>query len=165
MTSWRPPWRSACGPRALALHYTLLGILVEQGILLHDQEAVVVLLQDVMNWEEVKARRTSCSMMFRFKRLELRALMKRILKCCNSWWLLRAPAIIFTEAMRTLKVLGNFPDLFLSHGEGFIKAHFRHDPVQESFQLGNPCLILASVSVACECSFWILGKLRSPSNW
>ena len=36
---------------------------------------------------------------------------------------------------------------------------------QEPLQLGNPCLILASVSVACKCPFWILGKLRSPSTW
>ena len=50
------------------------GILVEQGIMLHDQEAVVVLLQDGYELEEGVGRRTSSSVKLRFSRLRMREL-------------------------------------------------------------------------------------------
>ena len=67
------------------LHH-LPGILVEQRVVLHDQEAVVVLFQD--GHELVDGEDAA-----HFSR-------------CNSRWLLRAPASSSTGAMRTLKVSG-----------------------------------------------------------
>jgi hypothetical protein len=50
----------------------LSGILVEQWVMLHDQEAVVVLLQDGHELEEGVGRRTSSCVKLRFSRLKMR---------------------------------------------------------------------------------------------
>lgn len=74
MTSWRPPRRSASGPRAQVLHH-LLGILVKEGVVLHYQETVVFLLQYGHELEEGVGLRISSSVMLRSRRLELRRLL------------------------------------------------------------------------------------------
>jgi hypothetical protein len=52
--------------------YHFSGILVEQGIMLHDQEAVVVLFKDGHELEEGVGRRTSTCVKLRFSRLRMR---------------------------------------------------------------------------------------------
>jgi len=65
------------GP-SYVLHH-VPGILLEHGIVFHDQEALVVLLQDGHKLEECVGGRISSSVIFRFIRQEMRPQMFSIL--------------------------------------------------------------------------------------
>lgn len=110
--------------RAWARNSTILpSTIAEHGVVLHDQEAVVVLLQD---GHELKGGKGAPD--FQLRDVEVQASegatvvaqMKRILWRCKLWWLFRALVSRSTVASKTLKVS--------EQGDGQVEFDF-HDRI------------------------------------